>query len=178
MATFRSTPPTEPLLRVVQAMDSCGITCALGGSGLLYFLGLVEEVRDWDLTTDAPFEQVQAALGAFSYARAPHSDDPFATAYRLALEAGDQEIDLIGKFAIRTEAGVCHLPAVVVRTHGGIPVGSPEVWAVAYRLMNRHAKADILSEYLCRTGADPAVIALLLEQPLPRAVRQEVLDWE
>lgn len=162
---------------VVERLTSAGVELALGGSGLLLSLGLVQQVRDWDLNTDAPLEQVEAALGAAPRAAAPHGDGPYASAYRLDLNPGGQPVDLMGRFAVRTESGICHMPTVVSGTWRGIPVGSPEVWAVAYRLIGRPQKADLLSAFLAREGARPQVTARLLQEPLPAPVRAEVEAW-
>lgn len=166
-----------PLLPVIGRLRAAGLECALGGSGLLYSLGLAERVRDLDLTTDAALEQVEAALGALPRSLAPHGDGPFASSFRLSLQAGGAEVDLMGRFAIRTGGGVCHIPTVVCSTWQGVPVGSPEAWAVAYRLMQRHPKADLLSRYLAAGGARRSVVEYLLAQPLPPAVRAEVEAW-
>lgn len=165
------------MLQVVEQLGRSGVTVALGGSGLLCSLGLVEGARDWDLTTDAPWEQVEPALAGLSWHLAPFGDGPFASQYRIAITAGDKEIDLMGAFAIRTEAGVVALPTVVCSEWQAIPLGSPEVWAVAYRLMERHVKADLLSGWLKTTGARRDLIERLLREPLPEGVRAEVESW-
>lgn len=158
---------------VARALELASIPFALGGSGLLCSLGLVAQVRDWDLTTDAPFERVTAALAGLPWELAPYGDGPFATAYRLAIG----EVDLMGQFAIRTGAGVVRLPTVVSAQYEGLPVGSPEVWAVAYRLMERHAKAEMLSGYLRSHGARADLVERLLHEPLPASAREEVRGW-
>ncbi|QBS37619.1 hypothetical protein E1B22_07260 [Thermaerobacter sp. FW80] len=83
-------------------------------------------------------------------------------------------MDLIGGFAIRTDGGICRLPALEGGTRQGVPTASPEVWLVAYRLMNRHDRADLLAGYLRRHGAAPDRVRRLLLEPLPAAVRREL----
>ncbi|HYG58381.1 MAG TPA: hypothetical protein VD902_10010 [Symbiobacteriaceae bacterium] len=165
------------LQTVVQRLTEAGVEAALGGSGLLCSLGLVDSVRDWDLTTDAPASQVEAALAGLVWERSVFGDGPYATAYRLSLKTGDREIDLMGQFAIRTETGVCRIPTVVCSVWQGMPVGSPEAWAVAYRLMGRHPKADLLAGYIRQHGARRDVVERLLLEPLPAPVRSEVESW-
>jgi hypothetical protein len=169
--------PTGPLLTVVQALETGGAECALGGSGLLCSLGLATEVRDWDLTTEAPLETVQQLLVFAHLQLAPSANPLYASRYMLTLVLESQEIDVIGRFTIRTESGPCHLPTIVSGRWLGAPVGAPEVWAAAYRLMGRHAKADLLAQYLQREGARSGVVARLLEEPLPDEVRREVAAW-
>ncbi len=170
-------PDVSVLLPLVERLTSAGIEVALGGSGLLYSLGLGEQVRDWDLNTDAPLDRVEAALGALPRRMATVGDGAYASAYRLSLIAGGREVDLMGRFAIRTESGICHMPTVICATWQGVPAGSPEVWAVAYRLIGRNEKADRLFAHVAHHGARPGVVATLLDQPLPPGVRSEVEAW-
>lgn len=162
--------------RVGAALTAAGIIWALGGSSVLIAHGLWEKPpTDWDLNTDADLERVQAALAAFQVEVHPLTgSDNYATTARLTVE---EEIDLMVQFAVRTEGGIVHLPTMVSRTWKGMPVGSPEVWAVAYRLIGRPVKPDLLSDWLATHGADPAVQAQLLSEPLPVAIRAEVESW-
>lgn len=57
-------PRLDVVRRVVASLVAGSVPVALGGSGLLAALGLVDRVRDWDLTTDGTPEQVIAALTA------------------------------------------------------------------------------------------------------------------
>lgn len=171
-------PPLEPLQRVVRALAAAGIPAALGGSGLLYSLGLIESVRDWDLTTEAALDQVTAALGALPWRHAPTGDQAYATAFRLSVTPAGAEIDLMGRFAIRCATGVVWLPTIVTGELEGVPVGSPEIWAAAYWLMGRHAKADLLNDYCRRRGVRSEIQAFLQAQPLPEAIRTRVNGWK
>jgi hypothetical protein len=170
-------PPLQPLLQVVNALQTKGITAALGGSGLLHSLGLVDSVRDWDLTTDAPLEQVSAALGDIPWHMVRHGDQDYGTAYRINITPDGADIDLMGSFAVRTEAGLCRLPTLVSSVWNGVPVGSPEVWAVAYQLIGRPPKAQLLSDYLHRNGYRSEVKAVLLAEPLPETVLALIRRW-
>jgi hypothetical protein len=156
-------PPVALLLRWIGELERAGITVALGGSGLLAALGLGDRVRDWDLTTDAPFERVVAALGD-----APHrafGSDAIHADRKLALADGALEV-IVG-FAFHGPSGPVHIPTRVSARPDGIPLGSPEGWAVAYHLLGRAAKAESLLGYLSRRGVDPAALAAMLGQPIP-----------
>lgn len=170
-------PPLEPLRRVHRALEAGGVVAALGGSGLLYSLGLVDSVRDWDLTTDAPFGQVQAALGALPWQPAPTGDQGYATAHRINVTPDGADIDLMVGYAVRCERGVVQFPTVVTGDLQGIPVGSPEVWAVAYQLIGRPQKAAALNDYLRHHGYRSEIRDQLLSQPLPKAVAATILAW-
>lgn len=166
----------EMAKRVGAALTAAGITWALGGSSVLIAHGLWDQPpTDWDLNTDAELERVQAALTGFQVTLHPLTGSgAYATKARLTVA---EEVDLMVRFAVRTEGGIVHLPTVVSRTWNGMPVGSPEVWAVAYRLIGRPVKPDLLSNWLRAEGADPAVKAILLAQPLPQALQDEVHSW-
>ncbi|PXY33459.1 hypothetical protein BAY59_10245 [Prauserella coralliicola] len=128
----------EPVVRVVTALRAAGLNPAVGGSGLLVALGLAEVANDWDVTVDADAETVREALDAASLT------------YR-ELDQGRYVIDgvdVMVNFALTGPAGVEALPTRVTGEWQGLPIGDPEVWARAYRLLGREAKADLLERYL------------------------------
>jgi len=162
-----SAPPFALLRSAIGGLERAGITVTLGGSGLLAALGLADRVRDWDLTTDAPAEAVTAALsgdpsmlpGTLSGNDALHADHKLAFA--------DGALEVILGFAFFTPAGVVRIPARVSERRDGLPLASPEGWAVAYHLLGRGEKSRTLFQYLESRGAEPRVVAELLAQPLP-----------
>ncbi|HTM56923.1 MAG TPA: hypothetical protein VL123_00760 [Candidatus Udaeobacter sp.] len=156
-------PPIERLIEVVGALERASVTCALGASGLLISLGIWSEAHDWDLTTDAPIERVRAALASFESTW--HGSSGIHADQKLVVGAG--EVECIVGFAIRSEAGVARIPTVVTARWRGVPVGSPEAWAVAYTLLGRDEKAALLFDWLTVHGADEDIRRRLLEQPLP-----------
>lgn len=52
-------PPLSLIEEIQQKFAARGIHNVVGGSAVLASLGLVEEVHDWDLLTDAAPEAVQ-----------------------------------------------------------------------------------------------------------------------
>ena len=166
MTSLPRTPPIEPALEIAADLGARGLACALGGSGLLAALGLESDVRDWDLTTDAPLAAVVGAAAGRSYemcgSSGIHADS------KLMFKAA--RLELIVGFAVVGGRGPCRLPTVVTGSWRGLPLGSPEAWAVAYELMGRAAKAQRLFEHLARHGASAATIGRLLAEPLPAAL--------
>jgi len=85
------TPPLSVVAAVVDAIQAQGAVAAVGGSGLLAALGLVGRVRDWDVTTDAETETVEAALRAtgLPVAPAPAGEGSYATRARFVVPCAD-----------------------------------------------------------------------------------------
>jgi hypothetical protein len=168
-----ATPSVGALQRVAAALQAGGADVALGGSGLLYSLGLGDSVRDWDLTTDTPWQQVESALSGFEWQLAPFGDGDYRSRFRVSVRVGAAEIDLIGRFAV----GDVHLPTIPSGEWNGVPVGAPEVWAVAYRLIGRHAKADLLHGWVRQHGARTFVAEYLLQGVENPNIRGEIALW-
>lgn len=143
----------HPPLGLVQALsaDLAGRgQVVLGGSALLYALGLVESVGDWDLVTDVPADQVAEVLAARGLPAERRSGDSaqFATAALFRVPAGDHQIDVLVDFAIRTGGQVTAIPPRPWRTWQEMTLGRPEDWALAYELMGRAEKAELLCDWL------------------------------
>ena len=149
------------------------ISFALGGSALLAHHGLADAVADWDITTEDSEEKVCEALRSFRFTSGTKHPD-FATSFNYKIQIESAVVDLMGGFAIRCGTSVCQMPTIVSDHWGNIPLASLEVWAVAYRLMGRHAKADCIFAFLQQKGAKGEIILQLLEQPLPPTLRLEL----
>jgi hypothetical protein len=154
----------EPLLRLHERLERGGVTCALGGSGLLHALGLIRAVRDWDLTTDDDPERVRAAFGNLDHSW--KGSDELHADQKFQFDGGS--IELIVGFAFHVRQKIVKIPTIVSGHWRGIPLGSPESWWVAYHLMKRPAKARLLLERLKIQGVDPIALDQLTAQPLPR----------
>jgi hypothetical protein len=163
---LNSAPPLAPLLAAVRRLEEAGVVVALGGSGLLGALGLANEAHDWDLTTDAAPEVVAAALQGIEIERIGSSG--IHADHKVRLE-GDA-VEIICAFAIRSGRAVVRIPTIVSARVDGIPIGSPEAWAVAYTLLGREEKCERLMRWLAARGANPGIIALLLAEPLGPAL--------
>ena len=165
-----ATPPLDHALEVIGRLERAGLECAVGGSGLLAALGLARVVRDWDVTTDAPRADVEAAVAGLAWdhkgSDALHADE------KLMFPA--LELEIIRGFAFVVPGGIVRVPTRVSRRWRGLPIGSPECWAVAYALLGRDAKRDALFAWLERHGADAAAIAALLAQPLPASLAERL----
>ncbi len=171
MTAEPSTPPLEPLLAMVRRIERARIVCALGGSGLLVALGLAETARDWDLTADAPLEAVIPLAEGYAF----ETSGPGGVHADSKLVLPELGIEVIARFAFHGPAGVIRMPTVVTRRWHGVPLGSPEAWAVAYHLLGRPEKRDLLLGHLRAKGHDAHTVARLLAQPLPGDVADILL---
>ena len=165
-ATGAPTPPFELLADASHRLATAGVVHALGASGLLHAHGLAAHVGDWDVTVEgerAAIEPLVADLAPrFVGSSGVHADS------KLVLHDG--QVELILNFALVTAGGVARMPTIVAGEWRGIPLGALEVWAAAYMLLERSAKADLVFARLQATGADPAALARLLAEPLPAAL--------
>ncbi len=183
-------PPIASVLALVRPLEAARIPCALGGSGLLAALGLTQNVNDWDLTTDVPWTRsldvLWRAMPAGERSWGPASRVRRRAELGAELAGTDDlhadhkltfpklQVELIHHFAFYVKDEVVHVPTRVTGRWKGIPLGSPEGWAVAYALMGRAPKAEILFGWLEQNGADAARVAELVDQPLPRALSRRL----
>jgi hypothetical protein len=165
-------PPLPPLLEVIGRLERAGIEVALGGSGLLAALGLSDTVRDWDLTTEAEQPRVRECLADLDTRLAGpggvHAD------HKVMLPA--LEIECICRFAFHVDGAIVRIPTVVTRRWRGVPVASPEAWAIAYAVLGRAEKSERLFAWLEACGPDATIVARLLEEPLPAQLGRRLAD--
>ena len=173
-------PSIEKLRGLTAQLDQSGIAWAVGASGLLASLGLVDTVNDWDVQVDADPEKLQ-----WLFAGVPHSFHGHGGCHadwKLAFEA--ERTELIPRFAFYAPAGVVSVPLRVSRQWRGLPIASPEGWACAYWLMGRFdapslrarraERAELLFAWLATQGGDATRIDELLEQPLPEPLAEQL----
>jgi len=125
------------------------------------------------VTCDADIEALAACFAGQPQGRfgnsGCHAD------HKLTLEGG--AIELIARFAFFVPGGIVRIPTRVSAHWQGVPIGSPEGWAVGYALMGelenaprRTDRAERLLAHLAARGADGRTVGELLAQPLPPAL--------
>jgi hypothetical protein len=143
----------------------------MSASGVLYACKLVHSVNDWDITTDHPLSETVEALGAENWIL-KRKTELFDSEYVIQLP--DYNTDVIGSFRINSPTGICEIPNYISTWWDGeIPLASPEAWFVAYRLMGRDEKANLLRRFIETNGAEQNVALAVLAQPLPHDVKTE-----
>lgn len=138
----------QKILPLVKRLEANHIAYSLGGSAILYFLGLVDSVNDWDLMLDCPKSKLIEAVAGYEWIEKESGDKPFASEYRMEIES--LNVDVIGGFAFDVDGRRLELPISPipnVKWHG-MHVSSPEVWYVAYHMMGRHEKANLILAFL------------------------------
>jgi len=166
-------PPLEPLREVLAVLDRAELPHAIGASGLLMALGLVDHVNDWDVTVEADVDTLADLFAGRSFTRygnsGGHAD------HKLTFEA--EKIELISRFAFFVPGGVVRVPTVVTRTWNDLPIGSPGAWAAAYAIMadqendaRRAARAQLLFDWIEHNHARDAGITAILAEPLPETI--------
>jgi hypothetical protein len=163
-------PPLEPLLEVHRRLAAAGIEHALGASALLHALGLEDHVGDWDINTEAGHNVLSplfADLCPVKFGSSGiHADSK--------LQLYDAQVELIVQMAIVAEGQVVRIPTLPRSTWQGVPVGSPEAWAVSYALLGRMEKSERLFAWLTQNGAQSADVARMLQEPLPEQLARKL----
>ena len=159
-------PPLQHLLEVHRRLDAAGIAHALGASALLHAHGLEDHVGDWDINTDAGHDVLDPLFADLEPVRfgssGIHADSK--------LQMFGASVELIVRMAIVAEGKVVRIPTLPRSTWNGVPVGSPEAWAVSYALLGRIEKSERLFRKLEQEGAHAADVARMLEEPLPEGL--------
>ncbi|MEJ8305483.1 hypothetical protein [Saccharibacillus sacchari] len=162
------------LQHVTLLLERAGVDYVVGGSGMLLGLGLTDNVRDWDLMTDAPEAEVREALAGMELVEENGSSELYGSGRKLRIEKTNPEVEIIIGFAIRFDGQNCRMPALTAGVRDGLRIASPEVWMAAYALMGRTEKANLLEGYLQQNGADRQAVARILEEPLPAELSEKL----
>ena len=140
-------PPTDTVAAIVGTLTERGFPVAVGGSAVLASLGLIDQVRDWDVTCEGDPDEVAQVLDALGVSwTAPQSAGrPFATGARYVVDAGDHELDVLVNFAAWDGDRIERFPVRTSTTWLGLPIADPDVWTNAYRLIGRPERAAALA---------------------------------
>lgn len=140
-----------------------GLDWGIGGSSLLWKLGLAAEPRDLDLvTTAAHFVEVRrrisSALGEGSSVSHPTYQSRCFTRFA---SSGPVPVDLFADVTVRTPGGTAEwtFDPADLDVQNGLPWMLPRDWVRLYQLFDRPAKARALEDYIAglrdTTGASP-----------------------
>ena len=131
-----------------------GLDWGIGGSSLLWDLGLAEAPRDLDLvTTAAHFPEVRRLISlklgeAFDTPHPVYRSRFFA---RFA-PSGPVSVDLFAEVRVETPNGILEwtFDPASLELREGLPWMRAEDWLQLYKLFNRPARVKALTDYLNR----------------------------
>jgi hypothetical protein len=150
-------------------LGRAAISFRLGGSGLLYALGLVERVGDLDLVFESRSRRALGAVLADLTGTEPDfgagQEPGFVSAWRCTHQLSDQSLDLTGGVAVRLGSGrVVDLPYAAGATWAlgatTIPLAPPEQWWLIYRVHGADERAALAGR-AARPGAIESLLAEL-----------------
>jgi len=140
-------PDLEELQKLSKTLQTANISHALGGSGLLWALGISVEVNDWDITTTCPLEHIESALQDYDYV-VHYANGIYASDYLIKIVLKNSHVDIIGNFAIKTKTEVISINTIITGYWNDVPLGCPYEWHKAYSAMKRTHKIELLAKYL------------------------------
>jgi hypothetical protein len=129
-----------------------GLCWAIGGSSLLYRLGLEATPADLDIvTTDEHFATVRERLSATMNEHHRTRHPSYASKhFALFRSATGVAVDVMAGIAVRTPSGLVHWPfsGSTIETGDGLPWMRAEEWLSLYELFNRPNRVEQLKTYL------------------------------
>jgi hypothetical protein len=129
----------------------------LGGSALLYALGIDVPVRDLDLMLRAEDrERFEAAAGDWLVSVTTEPGPVLTSAWKATLDVDGVDVEGLGGLGF---AGGPTLPFRAGGTWRGVPLAAPEVWWAAYRVYKPERAA--LLEPLVSVAAREAILVEL-----------------
>ncbi|MDX2004776.1 MAG: hypothetical protein SFU83_05810 [Meiothermus sp.] len=150
-------PPVRLAYQIEPYLE--GLEWAIGGSTLLYTLGLEPNPTDLDLlTTVEHFPLIGRRLTAL-LEPVPQPDHPsFQTAHFARFIASDGTgLDLMAGIRVASEGGVVSwtFDHARVARRDGLPWMTPEDWLTLYKLFDRRSRVAQLERYLAEASLTP-----------------------
>lgn len=155
---------TDKLGRVLRAMagrlNSADVRWGIGGSLLLYFYGILDQVNDIDiLVCERDWQTVTDVLNDMGRKMPIPPSDRFTSRYFAKYEIDNVGVDAICGFSIHRSGAVHPLPfdemsPIRYAQYAGeqIPLTSLMEWQAAYDWMERPEKAALAQAYLEQNG--------------------------
>lgn len=141
------------LLKLAELLNENNLNWALGGSMLLAFHGLTEDVNDIDILVEEKDALLLKKLlqGPNISLRKPKPKAGCISKFFMPIVMDGVEVDIIGGFTIHNQTFPLKAEEIewIVQWEG-IPVKlhSLLMWELFYRLMERPEKANIIKEFM------------------------------
>ena len=160
------------LIALAAAFNAAGIAYQLGGSGLLYSLGLVDRVGDLDLVFEAASRPALRALLLEETGREPDfasdQEPDFVSAWRCTHQIGPQALDLTGGVAVSVAGRRVELPFTAGDSwalgDAAVDLAPIEQWWLIYRVHGKPDRAAALEGAAAPGSIDALLGSLGLER--------------
>jgi hypothetical protein len=137
----------QTLEDVCKSLIKAKIPFTLGGSGLLYYLGLVKNFNDLDLVLYCSEEEAHAALSTYPQTQ-NKSSGIYTSSFFFQVTHKEVKFDIMGYFGVKNLGQDFKLKYKVSKKVGMIPLGELKDWLTAYELMERTDKVEIIQNAL------------------------------
>ncbi|RLC73203.1 MAG: ribonuclease III [Chloroflexi bacterium] len=172
------------LLVVLDRLAGRDVTWALTGSAALLLNGVQVEAHDLDLTTDqAGVQAVADALAEFVVTPAGWWETDELASQFARLQVGGVQVDVVGRpFVIKRPGGAVAIRPWAIRHEidfegRKLPIIPLEAELIAYAMMGREAKVQLIADHLRTHGYDEGLLReLIADQDLPEETSRKL--WE
>lgn len=142
----------KSLFAMIEILNKNQVEFSIGGTGLLYFLGLYDKVGDWDILTNAKFSKIEKCLEGLKYTKVSVKH-PFYSNFLYQVDLNGFEFDIMGDFKYEVEGDLVSMTSSPYMWKEEIPLANPSEWQSFYERINRESKKDskkseLLKEWL------------------------------
>ncbi|WP_027964058.1 hypothetical protein [Halalkalibacillus halophilus] len=174
----------QTLSFIGERIEHNNITWGIGGSLLLSFYNIIDKPNDIDiLVEETDAAKLNEIISSIGKPKEAVSSQPFHTKSFSKYRIKEDDIDIMGGFAIQHDEGIYKIPLeqesiVAHKNINGvdIPLCALEDWYILYWLIpNKQEKALLIENYLRTNGVlHPRLLEKALKQPLPWEVKIRV----
>ena len=172
------------LKTIAKALNQASIEWCIGGSLVLYYSCLIENVHDIDIiVAENNYEKARAILQEHGLEYPVPESTIFISSQFSKFKVNNTKVDLISGFKIKTSLGIYHyifddlaISKTIELGDVVVPTGALEDWYVLYHLMpNRESKIAILDNHFLSHPSNTRLLKRALKQSIPKNVKEAVL---
>lgn len=146
-----TSPWKRALLTFASELGQAKIRFSLGGSGLLYFLGMPVTPHDIDIVVHEDDHDLLLTILSKYNVTEKDPNPLYQTKHFYQFKVLGIDVDIMIHFAIKTNKGLYELPFqvdyLIPHQQLLLPLGSLDDWTDAYRYMHRTKTLDIIKTY-------------------------------
>ncbi len=145
------------LLKIARLLNKSYITWGLGGSMLLYYYGIVDDVNDIDILIDIrDLDKFEKVIKGYDF-KHENGNEKYTTAHLFSVNLDGVEFDFLLDFRIKLQSGEYVFPfgkGMIERRFlldgEMICLSFLKEWKNAYHAMNRETKYRLIEAYFDR----------------------------